>query len=145
MMKMAVILKSKMAAKREMTSKFCKCFNFNLWYHKHRYCHHFEVILWFKKMKYRPKHAENGGHFKIQDGRHGDKLKKWQQFDLNSWVPSPSFKTKKSNCSRTSHKYQFRHISNQTIDSMWQHRLARPLHVPGIQANRTPWGPVDAH
>ena len=67
-----------------------------------------------QKMKYRPKHVENGGHFEIQDGRHGDKWKKWQQFDLNSWVPSPSFKTKKSNCSRTSHKYQFRHISDQT-------------------------------
>ena len=102
----------------------CKCFNFNLWYHKHRYCHHFEVILWFKKMKYRPKHAENGGHFEIQDGRHGDKFKKWQQFDLNSWVPSPSFKTKKSNCSRTSHKYQFRHISNQTTMCMFQLCLA---------------------
>ena len=67
-----------------------------------------------QKMKYRPKYAENDGHFEIQDGRHGDKWKKWQQFDLHSWVSSPSFKTKKSNCPRTSHKYQFRHISNQT-------------------------------
>ena len=30
-----------------------------------------------QKLRYRPTYAENGGHFEIQDGRHGDNEKKW--------------------------------------------------------------------
>ena len=71
MLKMEAILKSKMAAKREMTSNFLSTFiaihditNIGI-----------AIILtslWAQKLSCRPKYAANGGHFEIQYGRHGD-------------------------------------------------------------------------
>ena len=46
---------------------------------------------------------------------------------MHSWVPSPSFKTKNSNCSQTSHKYQFTPISNQTIKTLYTNRKSYVL------------------